>query len=74
MKKVETLTLNEAMDVFRGYGVSMSYETICSIVDEGKVPWAISAKSETSGNQLRKIFRKPLIEWLESMAEEDEAV
>ena len=74
MKKVEVLTLNEAMDVFRGYGVSMSYDTLCALVDSNQYPWAISAKSETSGNQLRKIFRKPLIEWLESMAEEDEAV
>lgn len=74
MKKVEVLSLNEAMDLFRAYGVSMSYETLIAVVDGGKVPWAISAKSEASGNYLRKIFRKPLVEWLESMAEEDEAV
>lgn len=74
MKKVETLTINEALDLFRSYGVSMSYETLIAFIDEGKVSWAVSARSGGAGPYLRKIFRKPLVAWLEAMAEEDEAV
>ena len=70
-KRVETLTINQTLDLFRSYGVKMSFETLCAIVDEAKVPWAVSARAGGAGPYLRKIFRKPLVEWLDSMAEED---
>ena len=66
MRKVETLTINEALDVIRGYGMPMTYEKLCAWADAGAVPWALSG--EFKGTQFRTIFKKPLIEWLEGLA------
>ena len=66
MKKVETLTINETIDTMREYGVPMSYEKLCAWIDAGAVPWALSG--EFKGAQLRTIFKKPLIEWLDGLA------
>ena len=69
--KVATLTLNEALTVFRSYGIPMSQETLTAWIDSGAVPWAVSARRGGAGPYLRKIFRKPLVEWLESMVDDE---
>lgn len=66
MKKVETLTINEALDTIRGYGIPMTYEKICAWADAGAVTWALSG--EFKGAHYRTIFKKPLMEWLEGLA------
>ena len=70
MRQVETLTIDEAQAVFRSYGVPMSYQKLTALIDSGCADWAISAANDTG--TYRIIFRKPLIEWLESLATETE--
>lgn len=72
MAKVEVLTLNETMDVFREYGVPMGYEKLTALIDSGAVSFfAVSARAggkSGAGEVQRLIFKKPLVAWLEGMA------
>lgn len=67
MKTIETLTLTEAMDMMRNYGLPMSYKKLTAWLDAGVVPWAVSAP-DSEGQPQRTIFKKPLIEWLVSLS------
>ena len=69
-KRVKTLTINETLDLFHYYGVPMSYETLTKMIDGDRVPWAVSARSGGAGRVMRVIFRKPLMAWLDELAEE----
>lgn len=67
MKQVKTMTINDTLELMREYGIPICYEKLCALIDAGAVPWAVSG--EYDGKHLRMIFRKPLVEWLESLAE-----
>ena len=68
-KKVMTLTIEDAMDLIRSYGISISYKKLIAWTDINAVPWAVSGPDET-GKYQRTIFKKPLMEWLDNLAEE----
>ena len=70
MKYVETLTMNETLNVFRAYGVPMSYDKLRTLIDGGALPWAVSARRQGAGGFERVIFAKPLVAWLDAMSEE----
>ena len=67
-KKIETLSLNETIELLREYGVPVSYQKLCAWIDSRSVPWAVSG--EFKGETLRTIFKKPLLAWLDNLAEE----
>lgn len=72
MKVVETLTLDETLSVFRAYGIKIAYEKLASLIDSGvgeRQGWAVAGIKE-NGKCFRIVFRKPLIQWLESIAVE----
>lgn len=74
MKIVETMTSDEAMKLFRSYGIGMAYEKLTALIDSGvgeRNGWAVSGEGP-GGKRFRIIFRRPLVEWLESMAEDKE--
>lgn len=74
MKIVETLTIEEALSVFRSYGVKIAYEKLAALIDSGvgeRQGWAVAGIKE-NGGCFRIIFRQPLISWLESLATEVE--
>ena len=70
MKRVETLTIQETLDIFRAYGVPMSYDTLTRMIDSDRAPWAYSSRLGGAGRVMRLILKKPLVEWLDSLAEE----
>ena len=72
MKVVETVTLDEALGIFRSYGVKIAYEKLASLIDSGvgeRQGWAVAGTKE-NGKCFRIIFRKPLMRWLDSLATE----
>ncbi|MBR5948233.1 MAG: hypothetical protein IKZ82_06240 [Clostridia bacterium] len=68
--RIETLTIEEAMAIMRSFGVKISYAKLTAWADAGAVPWAISAPTP-DGDHLRTIFKRPLMEWLESLATQE---
>lgn len=69
-KRIEYLTMNETIALFHDYGVPISYETLAAWIDERAVPWATSARIGGAGRYQRRIWRKPLVKWLEDLAED----
>lgn len=68
MKKIETLTIEDAMSLIRSYGLKINFYKLTAWVDNGVVPWGVSAQ-DVRGHYQRTIFRKPLIHWLEELSE-----
>jgi len=74
MKVVETMTFEEAMTLFRSYGIGIAYEKLRALIDSGvgeRQGWSVSGEAP-GGKHFRIIFRKPLLLWLESLAEDKE--
>lgn len=73
MKIVETVTLDEALSIFRSFGVKIGYEKLASLIDSGvgeREGWAVAGIKDDGRGCFRIIFRKPLLRWLESLATE----
>ena len=68
MKLAATLNTEQAMSVMRDHGVRISYRKLVDLMSGG-VPWGRVSVTDT-GRKRWIIFRKPLIEWLESLSEE----
>lgn len=72
MKIVETLNTEEALGIFRSYGIPISFEKLVALIDSGageRAGWSVCGR-KPSGKPSRIIFRRPLIAWLESLAVE----
>jgi len=69
-KKIEYLTMGETIALFVDYGVPMTYEVLAAWIDNGAVPWATSARGGGAGRYQRRIWKKPLIRWLDELAED----
>lgn len=65
MKRIETLSINELIELFREYGIPCSYETIRETIKQDKLPFATGVMLD-SGKHYFLIFKKGAIEWLES--------
>ena len=71
-RRIEYLTMSETIALFHEYGVPISYEVLCAWIDERAVPWATSARIGGAGRYQRRIWKKPLVKWLEDLAEDME--
>ena len=69
MKQIETLSCDDAMSLMRAYGLPCNFYKLTAWLDAGAVPWGVSAQDER-GHYRRTIFKKPLVAWLEGLADE----
>lgn len=68
MPKIETLTINELMDLFRDYGIPCSFETVTELIEQDKLPFAVCAKPSAGRKRKPLIFKNEAIKWLDERA------
>lgn len=69
-RKVETMTTNELIDLFRDYGIPCSYESVVAHIEQGNFPFACCARKGGAGRHQFLIFKKQALEWLEERVSE----
>lgn len=69
MKQVQTLTLNEMIELFRECGIPCSYYKASALIMQDKLPFA-SGVELPSGQKEYLIFRNGCIKWLKEKGEE----
>lgn len=76
MAKIKlTVTLNEAMEIMREAGYSITGATLADGIESGAYPFGrLVRKSETTGRRTFEIFRIDLLRWLESKTPKEAAI
>lgn len=69
MPRIETLTLNEMINLFRDYGIPFSYEKAVAMIMQEKLPFAIGVAMPSGNNQFT-IFKRSCLNWLKERSEE----